>query len=268
MIATVVMLSVVGIFPHDTHFKEEISCDVCHENALTSTQSTDILLPETDLCLDCHDTVKQYTGPKVRKPIWIAKFPHKVHKSVDCVDCHKSATMPALPKMETCAGCHDDVTAPADCFICHRKDEDRLRIYHPPRWRSIHGLFAKTDESSCMICHRENLKVRSASPATACSECHVQEDFALQHHPENYEFQHPQSFFSREEDCATCHEGLQTCRDCHESEHIYPADHNQINWALQTSPGGLHREAAENDPERCLSCHEPADALCIQCHER
>lgn len=261
------LLWVLGwTFPHDVHHENGVDCETCHEQATTSLQSADLLLPDTLLCTDCHENAMGYPGPQARVPLWISHFPHKTHAEAGCARCHGSPANPTLPAMETCLGCHNDARASATCYTCHSPSEERLKTYHPPRWLSLHGTFARNDQEECLTCHRENQAIGVPSPAQACNQCHFRENLALQRHPENYLYEHPQAFFSRQEDCSSCHSGFEDCRSCHEEEHIYPLDHNQVNWL--TWSGGLHGEEAQADPERCLSCHGPEEPLCGRCHGR
>ncbi len=45
------------IFPHDVHFENEVECATCHEGAADSQAASDRLLPDMDVCADCHDIV-------------------------------------------------------------------------------------------------------------------------------------------------------------------------------------------------------------------
>jgi predicted CXXCH cytochrome family protein len=249
-------------FPHSVHYENEVECKVCHGDAYKSERSSDLLLPEENLCLDCHEESMGYKRPSPETP-WIANFSHNLHRETGCERCHGDPSNPVLPQMATCVKCHDGVIT-KDCYSCHERGEERLIEYHPPRWRSLHSEIARGEEEGCYVCHEESQGLLSPSPVEACENCHIRENIKLQMHPENFLYQHPQSFYSREMDCRSCHGEFQDCRSCHRERGIYPAYHNYPNWL--TFGGGEHGEEAERDPEKCLSCHGGETSICSQCH--
>ncbi len=251
-------------FPHDIHAQNEVECLDCHTAVQTSTQSSDLLLPSESLCLDCHDTSQGYERPSAF-PLWISKFSHQAHRSSDCLTCHESAESPVMPVMSTCASCHNGQKAPNPCTQCHELTEKRLQVYHSPGWKSFHAEKARVDETSCFLCHDEDAAVRPQNPAPTCGSCHTQENFALKVHPQNYKFLHPQEFEAQTQNCASCHTGFETCRECHEKERVYPMEHNLLDW-VQTEEGGIHAQEAEANPERCLVCHSRQEGTCATCH--
>jgi len=250
-------------FPHSVHFENDIGCTICHERAIKSGKSADLLLPEESLCQDCHE---ESMGYKRLKPtsLWIAKFSHNLHSSVICNKCHGDPHNPVFPQMVTCSECHDGVKAPRECHTCHEADETRLTEYHPPRWNILHAEVARIEEKNCFLCHEESQALLNPLPTQACENCHIRENLTLHRHPENFIFQHPQAFASREENCIDCHREFVDCRTCHREEGLYPLDHNLADWL--TSDGGEHGEEAEANPEKCLSCHGGSEPICAQCH--
>jgi hypothetical protein len=255
------ILFLILVFPHSPHIQNGVECLTCHDKAKTSTLSSDVLLPGSDVCQDCHGESKGYKKPQML-PIWIYRFTHQGHKDQSCLICHENVENPVLPKMETCIQCHNDVTASKDCFTCHSWEEAK-RGYHPPEWKRLHSEEARLEREKCLLCHEESSTLNNWG-VPACENCHVRENIALQRHPENFLFEHPAVFETRVEDCSSCHYQFEDCRSCHYERRIYPMDHSSLNWVADE--GGEHKTEAESDPEKCLSCHGGEDPICATCH--
>ncbi len=270
MMSNILVFIIASSFPHGIHFKNGVECSVCHKKATTSAKSSDVLLPNTSVCKDCHESNMGYKGPVIGE-VLISKFNHQKHvktEGIGCENCHGKEVNPTLPQMALCMNCHNGAVASRNCYTCHQKGESRLKEYHPPRWKSLHGVEARARTEDCLVCHQQDQSLVEVSPTPACENCHSRENITLFKHPENFLFQHPQSFYSREEDCSVCHNGFNSCRSCHEERLIYPMDHNDVNWLVTSGgEGGKHGEEAEADPERCLVCHGGgSESICATCH--
>lgn len=288
-------------FPHKYHLEdEELQCVDCHTAASSSSSAADDLLPESSVCLDCHDEgdVPMTWEPVERQ----VRFDHEYHLEtvgLECTTCHAGvpAADPkpgaALPAMAICSTCHDGVAAPRDCANCHTEDIADLRPdTHDPGWSQGHGPTARTDEASCLPCHAVN----------DCQECHdgalltdmaalgaaMTTPFAPQLagssglvvnrvHGLNYRLLHPLQARGKNLECITCHEldAGDFCAECHNPElnsGIRPVWHGGPGWgalaAAVGSGGGRHAELARRDMENCAACHDVGgdDPTCLQCH--
>ena len=249
-------------FPHDLHVVEMgTECSVCHGAVESSLQSTDLLVPDPSVCLECHETSMGYEEPQARTP-WIAHFPHQTHlnQGLSCVTCHGDSAHPTLPQMATCMTCHDNTQAPSTCTTCHEAQDPRFATYHPPAWLSLHGDFARSQIPSCQMCHATTQALAAPSPSPSCEDCHERENLKLQVHPETFIYTHAEAFATRQMDCSACHHRYQDCLSCHRERATIPLDHLNPNWLH------LHGEDARVNPDRCLVCHGEQSRTCQRCH--
>ena len=129
-------------FSHVIHAgMNKIPCQYCHTYARRSEIAS---VPSADRCANCHDYVKPDAPEVVKamdhynedKPIQWEKvfdlpdhvwFNHKRHiaKDVPCQKCHGPVeTMDVVYRtnefpMGFCLGCHQENSAPTDCWTCH-----------------------------------------------------------------------------------------------------------------------------------------------------
>jgi hypothetical protein len=97
-------------------------------------QATRVLFTLSGGCAYCHiekkpaegDALPEYEDTNLRRR-WLshARFDHQKHRTLSCADCHAAAESRRtsdvlLPKMETCAKCHNpSAGARHDCAECH-----------------------------------------------------------------------------------------------------------------------------------------------------
>ncbi len=258
------LLLVTWTFPHQLHVVEMgLECAACHGAVETSTQSTDMLLPDPSVCQECHENSMGYQQP-AQAPVLIAHFPHQAHLSqgVSCTVCHGDTAHPTLPRMATCMTCHNGDQAPNTCTICHEEHDSRFATYHPPAWLSLHGDFARTQIPSCRMCHPTTQALADPSPSPSCETCHEQENLKLQVHPKTFLYTHAEAFTTRQMDCAACHRNYQDCLSCHQQQASIPLDHLNPGWVAE----GLHGTEARINPDRCLVCHGEQQNTCQRCH--
>ena len=139
------------IFPHDPHFENEVECAVCHEDARDSASPSDRLLPDMDVCADCHDVDDDTgcatchsnvdeAGDYPRPAFGAGRFSHAAHLARDmaCAACHgdPAAAHPVLPTKPDCRACHATADRYTDCRLCHEADQDLLPADHGAQWRS------------------------------------------------------------------------------------------------------------------------------------
>jgi len=185
-------------FSHAKHLAKKIACDFCHEQAPSSTKSSDNLIPARYVCETCHPPNRNDAAAAAMKdlarvvmPAPNLKFDHAVHvgKGVACTRCHAAldridlATRNQLPSMPLCLECHDSKRAPlhgpSRCATCHvtRPDNTVETEYatgtlspsgvlrgdaHTLEFRLHHSSVAANDEKYCANCHRQDF----------CLSCH------------------------------------------------------------------------------------------------
>ena len=76
---------------------------------------------------------------------------------------------------------------------------------------------------------------------------------------------HGPEAYGRVSDCTSCHNSEAFCRECHlgsgfqgEGDLVAPFHDSQALWILS------HPQAARQDLESCVSCHQQND--CMRCH--
>lgn len=158
---------VVGAFPHAPH-ADSLQCLDCHRQAQTSEMASDVLLPDPQRCLGCHDSVMNYTLPESTS-LWIGVFSHRIHQDEDCQDCHGKTSSVSLPKMKVCLACHDRDEVRSDCWMCHVRDDPKLVSYHPKKWLQRHPFRAGPQ---CFQCHWKNQDATEENPTPGCLPCH------------------------------------------------------------------------------------------------
>jgi len=260
------------IFPHDTHFDEEVECDTCHEGIAGSTSALESFRPEMDVCADCHDvddddecsmchTNADEAGEYNRPDFGAARFAHAAHlaQDLDCAACHGQPTdaAPMIPGKPDCRACHETADNYVDCRMCHAADQQLRPVSHGPDWQSGHGLCAREDQGQCYQCHTE----------ISCQECHAGDNVRPRSHSLNYAYNHAISARGNELQCATCHQESTYCSNCHIAERVLPQDHSQGGW-VSLSGGGRHATEGLFNLESCIACHDTgaAEPSCARCH--
>lgn len=272
------------IFSHEFHLQEaEVECSVCHQGALSSTTGSDNLLPEMDVCADCHDvedeencttchTNAEEPQPAPRLQEYSSKFNHEKHLAagLECLACHAGVAGRAevsvlrnVPGMAACMTCHEGKGAPTTCLTCHEQGEDLRPASHTINFRHAHSDLARNDSRgqsagfSCNTCHQSGF----------CQDCHEGENLDRRTHALNFEFTHALQARGKEAECATCHTEREFCTACHNDRQVMPHNHT-AGWAIQQI-GGRHKAEAENDLENCMTCHEHnAEQICQPCHSK
>lgn len=270
------------LFSHQYHVEEEgIECIDCHA-ADESVTGSDNLIPEMDVCGDCHDLDDEENcdpchanpdDPSEANRIteYNQLFSHQKHinASLECITCHGNVANTGIdqhlniPKMTECMDCHETKTVSVDCQTCHTSEERLKPLSHDLAFSRTHGTVAKNFASEtqigkdCNTCHKNDF----------CQDCHEGENTDRFTHPLNFEFTHSLSAQGKEKNCFTCHEDRAFCSSCHiDAFNIWPRNHQRAGWT-NTADGGQHRIEALIDLESCMSCHENnAEEKCQQCH--
>jgi len=255
-------------FPHETHSVFFADCNACH--AGVSSGKAEEIFPQVSMCAACHDGASAPTIPwKPRAPRESSlRFTHPSHP-FPCATCHlpegpEQLAAMALPQPETCLGCHAPSTKHfqvEDCGTCHARVTS-LRLdgpggaapFHGPGFTESHAAAASADQPRCSSCHAES----------TCIQCHDAPG-SPGFHPINFLASHGPEAFGRVSDCTSCHNQEAFCRECHMGVGIKgggsvaaPFHSNQPAWILG------HPQAARQDMESCVSCHQQSD--CLRCH--
>ena len=147
--------------------------------------------------------------------------------------------------------------AATDCVTCHAQltiGELVPKGHQVPEWQRVHSEIARDDASTCAQCHVQEQD---------CDVCHRGDDLRGIPHREGFAESHPFSFYSKNKECASCHEFQNFCVTCHQARRIFPANHSFADWIER------HREFAEMDLESCAACHDESEPTCarVGCHD-
>ena len=130
-------------FPHNTHIKNDIACEVCHEGVDKGPVAG---IPGLRTCMICHAAIAT-DRPRIQQITKMyemgidlawqrvygfsnddnVKFNHAPHirAKVECATCHGDvgagtvATRNVDHTMGFCVNCHNERKAPVDCLTCH-----------------------------------------------------------------------------------------------------------------------------------------------------
>lgn len=268
-------------FSHKQHVEEnELECATCHMNVEKSEIGNDNLMPNMEVCANCHDVENSdncgtchsnldepQAVPRVEK--YSQKFSHVKHLQTDreCSNCHAEVTKKEvaspyiLPKMVDCINCHETKIVSNVCESCHMAEDNLKPSSHKPNFIHAHSDLARNDmaeisnDMTCKTCHQPSY----------CQNCHEGDNLDRKTHTLNYQFTHALQAQGKERECAVCHTERSFCIDCHRDNQVLPHNH-KAGWAL-ANVGGRHRDEAKNDLESCMACHEQnAEQICQPCH--
>ena len=239
---------------------QSVSCKKCHINLNFANAKTD--------CNSCHVDVHQQTlgndcgrchTPltwKVENITQIhnqSRFPlHGSHAQVDCLKCHKSASLLRFDPMGTqCIDCHTtDYYAttnpshvaskfPKDCFMCHNENNWQSATFnHNNTAFPLTGAHTGID---CIQCHAKGYSVTP----TTCVSCHLT-NYNATTNPN-----HITAKFST--DCQTCHNVTTWSPSTfnHNTATSYPLTGSHIGVACVS----CHKNGYGVIPTSCVSCH-------------
>jgi hypothetical protein len=257
--------------PHRLHAEAEVECEVCHAGAAEAASAAVSLLPDMDVCADCHDVEDDGScalchsnvdaaGETERPAHPAGRFSHRAHvdRGMACAGCHGDprAAEPGLPAKALCRSCHETAPDYADCGLCHEPPH-ATPASHDRSWLHVHGLEAHGDPGRCDGCHTRS----------QCQDCHAGDDVRPRAHPLNWTFQHALAARSGDSDCQACHQEPAFCSGCHAAERILPRSHARADW-VRAPDGGRHAEDGLFELESCIACHDDGagSPLCSRCH--
>ena len=286
-------------FPHAFHIStQQLDCKDCHTLGADKALYN---LPTHAVCLSCHNVTNQakpdatclkchvampepYTAAIEEKASQAVSrylieryqagpvnFDHNAHKTQDCDTCHAGikkssrASQSHLPQMAFCMSCHNSVTAPSECQVCHpsmpvpydRPEQlARLAFPHPVGWERTHGNMARQTGEDCQLCHEQQ----------TCENCHQTRP------PEDHagiswnNSLHGRKALMDRERCAACHTQV-TCERCHS---VAPPSHtpgflNPLDPFANSEGIRRHSLMGKAELRACLTCHEFQND-CSVCH--
>jgi len=239
------------------------SCATCHAR---------------DFCTQCHVNAPevrliQALAPDPRSTAIVAKVTAPAsHRDSRFLRRHGAR---ARNDIQQCASCHTQES----CFACHKSGPAgavaiRLATAGPGRgvgarvepgkpgshtldFARSHGPVASATPGSCASCHAR----------TQCLECHRPNAGSEgSYHAAGFVVRHPAAAFSRESDCAECHNAGSFCTSCHAQSGL-TASGRALSGGYHDSRGAFlvgHGTAARQNLESCVSCHSERD--CLACH--
>ena len=255
------------IFPHKFHVTEVgADCATCHADAAKSTDGKQRLIPDMQVCAQCHDVetesgcAKCHSDPTNIVPAPHAgkgyeAFSHALHTAkLDCKACHQveaglADSGPLYPNMKACADCHTTNAVRPECNRCHQSGIPAEPASHRVDWKVGHALDARFEADECAMCHN------APGAKQTCNQCHQGAQFGSPH-PRN--FVHDKAFIRGAglTDCQTCHEPESFCASCHQQKMVIPSNHSRTGWATaRPTKGGLHAIKADADVDNCIICH-------------
>lgn len=286
---------------HPAHAR--LRCVRCHDTALQSERSQDLLVPREEACVACHaETNRGDNGeprgdcsychvgsdgtqiPPSSFPPPNLTFSHRQHarEGVGCLSCHGVqntgvATRSHLPTMRQCFQCHSDEGDRGECGTCHRTQPNgrlRTQFAHapegrmlPPAW--LHGMD-----------HDRDFEVRhrwvAADQGELCAQCHSERECVDCHdgrgrtrqvHQNDFLTTHAQAAQRNQPRCSSCHTVQRFCTECHARMGMASFSASAVAAGAAFHPPGWdasHGAEARRSMAQCSSCHAERD--CVTCH--
>jgi len=292
-------------FDASSHHKEGVGCQDCHtkpgvfnyfiRNLQSAThiieyisgryQRPIVTYVGAENCVTCHPK------SQIEQDIIVGniRVNHKGLREAgyQCVTCHADVvhgdTTPigsrAQSKMSICVRCHNGVTQPRRCSICHLNGvpAGAANVQIPVHMNAGDCTQCHSNKVLCSRCHNGVPMPHPAdwlpaahgryvldSGAQVCAKCHTAKDpeFCIgchklpMPHPAGWQAQHgPFVLGKGAKLCATCHtkDDPSFCIRCHGVQMPHPA-----GWQA------VHGQVAERDFAVCSRCHTAAQ--CTSCH--
>ncbi len=242
-------------FSHKAH-AGSVECTVCHSGVTTSTSLNDKLLPEKQVCAQCHD-VEDEKGcstchyedvyePLQKKvsDLYFSHVQHGAKSDAECLVCHKGipetdnvvSAEKALPQMETCYQCHNiEGPASAECSACHKSTVNLIPENHQTvDFKRNHKILYANNTNNCEMCHTQESCDNCHTGTTSIASKNTKTDFYAPYvpvnsnsaikqqqitlvHDLNYRYTHGIDAKSKVNECTTCHQKEIFCVECHAS---------------------------------------------------
>jgi hypothetical protein len=230
---------------HDIHLEQGLDCTICH-----GWEEREHVMPGHELCSVCHEIDESTqtqedcnfchtrndnsVDPLVKRLSVETIFEHADHLQEDesaCNTCHSVPgvipQLPDKPLMSWCMDCHQQVPAPV-------VEEG-----------NVNEAFTANE---CAVCHTEITLETRPKYRGETRISHDSPELWMKAH--GFEAQFDPNY------CATCHDIIASCEDCHRREE---PDNHTAAW--RRKPHGLQ---ASWDRQNCAVCHE--EEFCSECH--
>jgi hypothetical protein len=234
-----------------------------------------------DYCASCHVNASSVApiqalerDPRVAQLVRNRRVAYRPPPSHAADGFARTHGLTARRSVTECANCH----ARESCLGCHREEERVGPVRALPSRRSggAYGVdLAGIRPPDHGPDHRLRHRVPAAGGDATCSRCHAPSFCASCHdaassptfHGLNFVQRHAENAYTRENDCAACHQVQAFCRNCHRTvgqtsgsgaPNAQKFHDNQPYWTLG------HAAIARRSIETCATCHQQTD--CLKCH--
>ncbi len=215
----------IPLFNHQVHGKQEISCEVCHNDVSTSASSVDSHIPGMgtgpgmNLCVTCHNGMRapnECTTCHVEGRGKIQEERGKIpadHTNSEWIRLRQHGDDAKLDNAESCMACHQR----SWCMECHQGDNLFFgNRPHQPGYEFKHPLDVRSGRIECASCHESS---------SFCAECHLEENVYPRSHQRGLWAsrtsggRHAIEARTNIEQCVSCHgeetEADPVCAVCH-----------------------------------------------------
>ena len=185
-------------------------CATCHtqERCVSCHVDTELdaiaALPRAPASMDLPPMVAVYPEPASHVDDgWLSA--HQVQAEVrECSTCHttndcRTCHIANVPDLVSSLPSRAESTAPGVMLESRSPDSHDSRFF-----LQAHSVLSASDPATCETCHVDRF----------CVECHESE-VGGGYHPPNFMVRHSGDAFSRDGECANCHQASVFCRECH-----------------------------------------------------
>jgi Cytochrome c7 and related cytochrome c len=188
-------------FSHRIHLQQGLDCTFCHTAAPKSTRVEDSLLPQKQVCLNCHEDAVIPPSHRNTGPTRLAKFSHALHLKMGDVAPYIATAIDKHRYLQPPRDIRSHLNTKNACEACHRglRESDQVTRAALPQM------------ADCLVCHTQ------IDPPFSCEDCHVK-DAPLKpaSHSEHFVDRHSSGKLALDKStCATCHGRAFTCMGCH-----------------------------------------------------
>ncbi len=293
---------------HHLHDASKIPCAKCHQRATFSRWASDRLVPDMEICAECHKQAQNVTivtavtkacrichnrlkpgqrpvrAPYPRPNI---RFSHKAHgNNTGCGKCHKNAAAGTVNNpgrdiavMGQCYNCHQQKKASTACRSCHLANHDGRLLTEfsgtrltPPTWLigPNHGHTWVQHHAS--TAGRNSALCGSCHRESFCQDCHTGRLRPRNVHPGDWMAAHGVSTRLDNPRCRGCHRKQSFCITCHRRSGVAPD--SPENSMPAGGPGRYHKGMTASKLMRRAKYDIAAcvschnEGSCISCHKR
>ncbi|HYW48266.1 MAG TPA: cytochrome c3 family protein [Bryobacteraceae bacterium] len=192
-------------FSHRIHLQQGLDCTFCHALAPKSTAVEDNLLPQKQVCLNCHEDAVVPPRRPDTGPARLTRFSHALHLRMGdvapfiaaAIDKHNYFERPGAGALWV----RGHLGTKNPCEACHRGLEESDQVTSA----------ALPEMPDCLVCHTQ------IDAPFSCEDCHAK-NAALKpaNHTEHFVDAHSSGKLKLDKTtCAVCHGRTFTCMGCH-----------------------------------------------------